>query len=79
VINRRALIDGSGAIWYCVTQPGRLAGPGGPEADLIAAHSVPARWPVLGRASGGRVADMAAPSTGGFLVEPPPDFNFYGG
>ena len=52
---------------------------GGLEADLIAAHSVPARWPVPDRASGRRVADMAAPSTGGVLAEPPPEFNFYGG
>lgn len=27
-------------------------------ADLIAVHSVPARWPVADRASGGRVADV---------------------
>jgi len=75
VINRRAVIDGSGAVWYCVTQPGM--GAWGQEADLIAAHCVPARWPVPDRASGGRVADMAAPSTGGFLVEPPPEFNVW--
>lgn len=76
VISRRALTDAAFfAQWDCVTQPGRLTGPGhwepaSPPFDLCS------RLPTEPLA--GDWQTWVIPSTSEFLAAPPDGFNFYG-
>jgi membrane-associated phospholipid phosphatase len=75
VIERRALTDGSSAVWDCVTQLGRKVGSGfweatSPPSDLCAR---PPTEPLAGEWRPWIIASGAA-----FLAAPPPNYEVYG-
>jgi membrane-associated phospholipid phosphatase len=75
VIDRRALTDGSSAVWDCVAQPGRRHGPGfweptSPPSDPCAR---PPTEPLAGEWK-----TWIIPSGAAFLAPEPPSFVVYG-
>jgi hypothetical protein len=74
-IDRRAMMDGSDALWDCLTQPGRLTGPGHwePTSSPFDLCSRPPTEPLAGDWQ-----PWVVTSGNEFLAEPPPGFNIYG-
>jgi membrane-associated phospholipid phosphatase len=78
VIERRALTDGSDAVWDCVAQPGRRTGPGfwepaSPPFELCPPAGAPPVEPLAGD-----WRTWVIHSTDDFLADPPPGFDLYG-
>jgi membrane-associated phospholipid phosphatase len=75
VIERRALTDGSGAVWDCVTQPGRMVGPGfwEPTSDPADLCTRPPTEPLAGEWKTWIIDSGAA-----LLAAPPPNYEVYG-
>ena len=78
VINRRALTDGSGVVWDCVAQSGRLTGPGFWEPTSSPFTLCPPDGRLPTEPLTGEWRTWVIPSTGAFLADPPPGFNIYG-
>ncbi len=78
VINRRAVADGSDEVWDCVTQPGRLTGPGHWEPTSSPFDLCPPGGRLPTEPLAGEWRMWIIPSGDAFLAEPPPGFDLYG-
>lgn len=78
VINRRAMSDGSDQVWDCVTQPGRLTGPGHWEPPSSPFDLCPPGGRLPTEPLAGEWQTWIIPSSSEFLAEPPPGFGLYG-
>jgi membrane-associated phospholipid phosphatase len=78
VIQRRALTDGSDAVWDCVTQPGRRTGPGFWEPASAPFDLCPPSGALPVEPLAGSWKPWIISSTDDFLVDPPPGFALFG-
>jgi membrane-associated phospholipid phosphatase len=78
VINRRALGDGSDAVWDCAAQMGRLTGPGHWEPTSAPFELCPPAGRPPTEPLAGDWQPWVIACSGDFLAEPPPGFNLYG-